>query len=118
MKGAVYMPSTSITIRMDEDLKKQVEALFDDMGLNMTTAFTLFAKTVARQRKIPFEIAAKPLPPYELETELLPAFPNDISRMSKAEFDALIQEGLDSIKAGRVIPAAQMREKWERRFGA
>lgn len=54
------MATTSITIRMDETLKKQAEALFDEMGLNMTTAITMFAKAVVRQNKIPFEIAADP----------------------------------------------------------
>jgi DNA-damage-inducible protein J len=54
------MASTSITVRMDENLKKQVEILFEDMGLNMTTAFTIFAKAVVRQNKIPFEIEADP----------------------------------------------------------
>lgn len=51
------MATTSITIRMDENLKKQAEVLFEEMGLNMTTAFTIFAKAVVRQHKIPFEIA-------------------------------------------------------------
>ena len=100
------MPSTSVTIRMDADLKKQVESLFDEMGLNMTTAITLFAKAVARQRKIPFAVEAEPLPP----------FPNDISRMSKAEFDALLQSGLDDINAGRVTPSEQVWTEMERRF--
>lgn len=54
------MATTSVTIRMDENLKKQVETLFDDMGLNMTTAITMFAKAVVRQNKIPFEITADP----------------------------------------------------------
>ena len=54
------MATTSITIRMDEKLKKQAEILFEDMGLNMTTAFTMFAKAVVRQNKIPFEIIADP----------------------------------------------------------
>jgi len=54
------MATTSVTIRMDENLKKQAETLFDEMGLNMTTAITLFAKAVVRQGKIPFEIAADP----------------------------------------------------------
>ncbi|GAB6091727.1 type II toxin-antitoxin system RelB/DinJ family antitoxin [Spirochaeta dissipatitropha] len=54
------MATKSITIRMDENLKKQAEMLFDDMGLNMTTAFTIFTKTVVRQGKIPFEIASDP----------------------------------------------------------
>jgi addiction module RelB/DinJ family antitoxin len=102
------MPSTSITVRMDTDLKKQFETLLDEVGLNMTTAITVFANAVTRQRKIPFEIEANSLPP----------FPNDISRMSKAEFDAMVQEGMDSIKAGRTISADKMNEKWERRFSA
>ena len=54
------MASTSVTIRMDENLKKQAEFLFDEMGLNMTTAITIFAKAVVRQGKIPFEIATDP----------------------------------------------------------
>lgn len=54
------MATTSVTIRMDEKLKKQVEILFEDMGLNMTTAITMFAKAVVRQNKIPFEITADP----------------------------------------------------------
>lgn len=36
------MATTNVTIRMDEELKKQAEELFADLGLNMTTAFTTF----------------------------------------------------------------------------
>ena len=54
------MGTTSITIRMEENLKKQAERLFEDMGLNMTAAFTIFTKAVVRQGKIPFEVAADP----------------------------------------------------------
>jgi len=41
---------------MDETLKKQFEYLCSDFGMNMTTVFTIFAKAVVRERKIPFEI--------------------------------------------------------------
>ena len=51
---------TNVTIRMDEGLKKQSEALFDEMGLNMTTAITLFIKTAVRENRIPFEIRVDP----------------------------------------------------------
>ena len=54
------MATTSITIRIDENLKRQAETLFEDMGMNMTTAIIIFAKAVVRQGKIPFEIAADP----------------------------------------------------------
>ena len=54
------LATTSVTIRMDEQLKKQAEELFAQMGMNMTTAFTIFAKTAVRKGKIPFEIAIDP----------------------------------------------------------
>jgi len=52
------MAQTTVNIRIDEDLKKQAESLFSDFGMNTTTAFTIFAKAVVRERKIPFEITA------------------------------------------------------------
>lgn len=64
------MATTSVTIRMDERLKRQVETLFEDMGLNMTTAMTIFAKAVVRQGKIPFEIAADPFWSETNQTEI------------------------------------------------
>ena len=54
------MATKSVTIRMDEGLKREAEELFNEMGINMTTAFTMFAKTAVRQRKIPFEITGDP----------------------------------------------------------
>jgi len=51
------MAQTNINIRMDENLKKQFDGLCSELGLNMSTAFNIFAKTVVRQQKIPFEIA-------------------------------------------------------------
>ena len=50
------MAQTSVNIRMDEDLKKQFDNFCSDVGMSMTTAFCIFAKTVVRERRIPFEI--------------------------------------------------------------
>ena len=54
------MTTTNITIRMNEELKKQAEELFSDLGLNMTTAFTMFAKQAVREQRIPFMISRTP----------------------------------------------------------
>ena len=51
------MAQTNVNIRIDEDLKKEFDNLCHDLGLTMTTAFTVFAKTVVRRQGIPFEIA-------------------------------------------------------------
>ena len=59
------MAQTTFSIRMDENLKKQFDSLCTEFGMNVTTAFTVFAKTVVRERKIPFNIAAEPKDPTE-----------------------------------------------------
>ncbi len=51
------MGTTNITIRMDEELKKQAEELFADLGLNMTTAIIAFTRQAVREQKIPFTIS-------------------------------------------------------------
>lgn len=54
------MAQTMVNFRMDEDLKKSMEQACSDMGLSMTTAFTIFAKKVSREKRIPFEVSADP----------------------------------------------------------
>lgn len=50
------MAQTSVNIRMDEDLKRQFDAFCSDVGMTMTTAICVFAKTAVREHRIPFEI--------------------------------------------------------------
>ena len=54
------MAQTNINIRIDEDLKQQFETFCSNIGMTMTTAFCVFAKTAVRKQKIPFEIATDP----------------------------------------------------------
>ena len=61
------MAQTSINIRMDEDLKRQFDACCKEMGMSMTTAFSIFAKTVVRKQAIPFEVRAVDDPFYSAE---------------------------------------------------
>ena len=53
------MPQTSVNIRMDSDLKRQFEQFCADMGMTVTTAFTIFAKKAVREYRIPFEVGAE-----------------------------------------------------------
>lgn len=54
------MAQAMVNFRMDEDLKKDMEKACSDMGLSMTAAFTIFAKKVAREKRIPFEVSVDP----------------------------------------------------------
>ena len=44
------------TLRIDDDLKRDCDKVFEELGLNMTSALTVFLKQVVRTRTIPFII--------------------------------------------------------------
>ena len=50
------MANVNVNVQMDEKLKKQFEDFCNDVGMNMTTAFNLFAKKTVKEYRIPFEI--------------------------------------------------------------
>ncbi len=51
------MATKNVTIRMDVDLKESAEKLFSELGLNMTTAVTMFIKQAVREQRIPLPIS-------------------------------------------------------------
>lgn len=57
-RGDYYAKSTTsnISIRMDNDLKAAAEALYEELGMNLSTAFNIFVRQSLRERGIPFKI--------------------------------------------------------------
>ena len=54
------MSQVLVNFRMDEEDKKGMEEVCKELGLSMTTAFTIFAKKMRREKRIPFEISIDP----------------------------------------------------------
>ena len=52
--------TVNVNFRLDEEVKKSMEQACADMGLSMSAAFTIFAKKVGREKRIPFEVSADP----------------------------------------------------------
>ena len=50
--------TTSMNLRIDKNLKKDAEKLFDSLGINMTTAINIFLRQSVRDQGIPFQITA------------------------------------------------------------
>jgi DNA-damage-inducible protein J len=50
----VTMSTTSLNVRVEEELKKQAEALFAELGLNMSSALNIFLHEAVRYGGIPF----------------------------------------------------------------
>jgi len=78
------MAQTSINIRTDEILKKQFDAVCNELGLNLSSAINIFMRTVVREREIPFAITATP----------------SFMVGTKDELDAKIKEGLADLQTG------------------
>jgi DNA-damage-inducible protein J len=58
MQGGNQM--AQVNIRIDDNIKDRADVLFDELGMNMTTAFTMFIKAALRQNGIPFELSIDP----------------------------------------------------------
>ena len=50
------MMTTNLNIRIDKDIKEQAEGIFNELGMNMTTAVNIFLRTAMREPGIPFEL--------------------------------------------------------------
>ena len=64
MEVLIMATSVNVNFRMDEQLKKNVEDICQRMGMNLTTALTIFCRKLEQERRSPFDIAADPDPFY------------------------------------------------------
>ena len=54
------MAQVLVNFRMDSEDKNGMEEVCKELGLSMTTAFTIFAKKMRRERRIPFDVSIDP----------------------------------------------------------
>jgi len=54
------MSTATFSIRMDSQLKQELDTICNEFGMNTSVAINIFARAVVRERRIPFEIAVTP----------------------------------------------------------
>lgn len=54
------MSQTTVSVRMDDALKKDFDSVCNELGLSMTTAITMLAKKMTREKRLPFEVSIDP----------------------------------------------------------
>ena len=64
------MSQAMVNIRMDDEVKKNMEQACKELGLSMTAAFTIYAIKVGREKRIPFEVSVDPFYSVENIAEL------------------------------------------------
>ena len=86
------MAQVLVNFRMDEDLKQSMEHTCQELGMNMTTAFTIFAKKMTREKRIPFEVSVDPFYSESNMRYLKKVISEIESGKSKPQEHALIEE--------------------------
>jgi len=81
-----------VNIRMDEDLKKEMEIICNDLGINITTAFTIFAKKLTREKRIPFNVSIDPF----YSNENIKALENSINEVKDGK---IIMKTIEELEA-------------------
>ncbi len=51
---------TQISLRVDDNVKRQAESVCSEIGMSLSTAITIYLKRLGRERRIPFEVTADP----------------------------------------------------------
>ncbi len=94
--------TANIYARIEPETKEKAESILETLGIPASNAINMFYKQIILTGGIPFELKVPTLP--------------DVSKMTKEEFDAEIQKGLDDINAGRVKSAEAVFEELHRKY--
>ena len=52
--------TVNLNVRVDENLKRRAESIFNELGMNLTTALNLFLRSAVRYNGIPFDLRLEP----------------------------------------------------------
>ena len=97
--------TANVYTRVDPDTKEQAEQILTELGIPMSNAIGMFLKQVVIQRGIPFEMK-------------LPAAPVAVGALTKEQFDAELQRGMEDARAGRVVSADAVEAELFGRYNA
>jgi len=110
MKGGFIVPQTNISIRTDEDLKKDAEAIFAKLGLTLSAATNVFYRQAVRTKGIPFPLTTIEIDPQmQARKEFGEAIKaaqeqsviNGTDKMTMDEIDNIIAECRKETKAAK-----------------
>jgi DNA-damage-inducible protein J len=96
---------TNITVRIDESVKKEAEALFEKLGMSISGAINVFFRQAIREQAIPFQIKAKTeeerhneyFNPYNVKI-----LEESIAQMERGETITLTMQELKAMETGDI----------------
>ena len=97
------MAQTSLTIRIDEELKKDAEILFNRIGLNLSSAINIFFRQAVGAQALPFELKVHEDYKTKIEESMLQANDGKLIQFTMEELESL--EDMDADKAKAFLEA-------------
>ena len=97
--------TSNVFARVEPELKEQAEQVLSQLGIPMSNAVSMFLRQVVLQRGIPFEMKLPKEPPLAY------------GKLTKAQLDAALEEGIEDIRAGRTYDAQEVLDELRRDYG-
>lgn len=90
--------TANVLARVEPDVKEQAEAIMSQLGVPASVVINMLYKQIIMTRSIPFALS-------------VPSAPMARDEMTKAQFDAMMQEGLEAAKADNSSPVAEVFQR-------
>lgn len=97
--------TSAVYARIDTNLKDSAEGILSQLGISPSSAIQMFYSQIVLKKGIPFEL------------RLLSSEPAAVGTMTREQFDAELQKGIDSVKAGKVYSADEVDSTLAKEFG-
>lgn len=97
--------TTSISARVEPEIKEQAEIVLNKLGIPMSNAINIFLRQVILQNGLPFEI------------KITHNRPLAIGDLTPEEFNNEIEKGFDDLGAGRIVSADKVAERMNKEYG-
>lgn len=97
--------TANVFARVEPEIKEQAEQVLDRLGIPMSNAVGMFLRQVVLQKGIPFEVKLPSETPLSRES------------LTKEQFDAEIEKGMEDIREGRTYTATEIEAEMKRDYG-
>ena len=111
--------TATLNVRMDAQTKEDFTAFCDEVGMSASSLMNVFAKTVVRNRRVPFDISSDPIDAAGTVAPAASRSRTDTSRLfprDEAELEAMV-DAAAAVPLSECIPADEFFVEFDRRMG-
>jgi len=109
------MAQTLVNIRMDEELKKNMDEICKELGITMSAAFNMFAKKMTREKRIPFDVSISEIKNENSELNQLSVNDEEVIYLTQNGYNPKVVMSLE--KYSKILEEKEFNKSMEKIFG-